>query len=131
MGLFSSAPKKTAPSSGSSHIQSSDNHHDHGHNREASNDSSFGDSRVKNLSPYELRKQVRGDLHDKLGRNKGEEVFNILTAHLDKDRMFEAKGVSGREIDSTLKMLRENHQDNLHDSEIGHVEDVLRKHFND
>lgn len=97
----------------------------------ASSGASFGDSGSRHLSPREVETQVRRDLSDKLGGHTGEGVFNILRGHLDRDGAFGAKGISGKEIDGTLKMLRENHRDDLSGSEIDHVETILRKHFDD
>lgn len=92
--------------------------------------SSFSDS-GRHISGQELRQQVRRDLHDKLGKTKGEAVYGVLDAHLDKDNGSSSRGVSGREIDSMLDTLKENHRDNLHERDLGHVRDVLGKHLND
>jgi hypothetical protein len=109
MGLFSVFPSSRKPVSGAP---------------------SLGAER--HISPLEARKQVRFDLHDKLGRTKGEEVYNVLEAHMDKDGgFFDTHGVSGKEVDEMIGNLRENHRDNLHDHEVAHVEEILRKHFND
>ncbi len=102
MGLFFSAPKKPASVSGTS-FSESNNH----------------------ISSRELREQVRHDLHDKLGRTKGESVYGMLDAHLDKAK------VDGPEIDTMLHHLEGNHQDNLHAQDIEHIRTVLGKHFND
>lgn len=91
---------------------------------------SFGDS-GHHISSQELRKQVRHDLHDKLGRVKGESVYGMLDAHLDKDRGSSGRGVNGREIDDMLGHLQENHTDNLHERDLDHIREVLGKHFND
>ena len=110
MGLFSVFPSSQKPASGGPSLADSDRH----------------------ISPREASRQVRYDLHDRLGRIKGEEVYNTLQAHMDRDGgFFDTHGVSGKEIDQMMSTLRENHQDNLHDSEVAHVEEILRKHFND
>ncbi len=109
MGLFFAAPRKpTAPSSGGESFSESGHH----------------------ISSRELRDQVRRDLHDKLGRTKGESVYGILGAHLDKDRGF-SRSVSGREIEGMLDTLKENHRDNLEGRDLVHIEEILKKHFND
>ncbi|MFZ3031532.1 MAG: hypothetical protein WA082_00660 [Candidatus Moraniibacteriota bacterium] len=98
---------------------------------DVSGGASFRDSGSRRLSPREVGTQVRRDLHKKLGGHTGEEVFNILNAHSDRDSAFGAKGISGKEIDGMLGMLRANHRDNLSSSEINDVEAILREHFND
>ena len=109
MGFFYTAPKKPATP--------------------AAHDSFSGSSR--HISPRELREQVRHDLHDRLGQTKGESVYEILDAHLDRDHNSSAHGVSGREIDGMLRALEDNHQDRLHEQDIAHIRDVLGKHFHD
>lgn len=107
MGLFYTAPKPAV-----------------------SADDSFSGSSHR-ISSQELKKQVRHDLHDKLGRTKGESVYGILDAHLDRDYGSRSQGVTGREIDDMLDNLKENHQDNLHDRDIEHIRGVLGQHLND
>lgn len=108
MGLFYTAPKKSATDMGGSFSESG--HH---------------------ISKHELRAQVRHDLRDRLGRTKGESVYGMLDAHLDKDRGSSGRGVNGREIDDMLDHLQSNHEDNLHERDLDHIRDVLGKHFND
>ncbi|MBP7060472.1 MAG: hypothetical protein KBA91_00655 [Candidatus Moranbacteria bacterium] len=107
MGLFSLAPRKSMS--------------------DAAGSTSFGGSH--HLSARELHGEVRRDLHARLGEHKGEQIFEMLSGHLDKDHG--STGVSGHEIESTLTMLQENHSDNLHSRDIEHVREVLGKHFND
>ena len=107
MGLFYTAPHKPASSGASSFSGSS------------------------HISSRELKEQVRYDLHDRLGKTKGEAIYNTLHGHLDKDGGFGSKSISGREIDETLHALKENHQDNLHADDLNHVREILDKHFND
>lgn len=136
MGLFFSAPRKSTPPSGShASLASSEHERDQRHGDSAANDEHFAESAhsSRRISPLELRKQVRYDLHDKLGRSKGEAVYNTLLAHAS-DREYSlgsSRGVSGREIKDMLHTLKNNHQDNLRDHEVEHVEAVLRKHFDD
>lgn len=101
MGLFYTAPRKPA--------------------------ASFGGS--QHLSVHEVKKEVRRDLHDRLGEHKGEQVFEILSGHLDRENG--RTGVSGREVDGMLTMLERDHHDNLHSNDIAHIKEVLGKHFND
>lgn len=108
MGLFFTAPKKPASDTGGSFAKSS--HH---------------------ISRNELREQVRHDLHDRLGTSKGESVYNVLDAHLDRDRGSGSQGVSGRELDDMVTSLQHNHEDNLHERDIEHIREVLGKHLND
>ncbi len=109
MGLFSTAPNSKSTSSGSSSFSDSGHH----------------------ISSRELKEQVRHDLHDKLGRTKGEEIYNALHPQLDTDGGFGSRNISGPEIEETLHALKENHQDNLHESDLNHVREILSKHFND
>lgn len=109
MGLFFTAPSKpSSPVSGGASFTGS------GH-----------------ISSRELREQVRRDLHDRLGRIKGESVYGVLDAHLDRDRGASSRGVTGSEIESMLDTLKDNHRDNIHEGDLDHVRDVLGKHFND
>ena len=136
MGLFYTAPKSVTPAPSKQDLRhhgsaANDEHDQRHHGEHAANDVDFGD-RHKRISPYELKKQVRYDLHDKLGRSKGDAIFNTLMAHTDKDGGFgSTTGVSGREIEGMLHNLKENHQDNLRDNDIKHIEEVLGKHFRD
>lgn len=107
MGLFYTAPRKPSmPTSGTTSFSHS------GH-----------------LSSREVVKEVRRDLHDRLGEHKGEQVFEILNAHLDRDNG--RTGVSGQEVEGMLSMLERDHHDNLHSNDIAHIKEVLGKHFND
>lgn len=89
----------------------------------------FGGS--QHLSIHDVKKQVRGDLHEKLGKMKGEEIYNMLSEDFDKDGALGTTGISGREVNDMLHKLQENHQDNIHDDDLNHIKDVLHKHFND
>ncbi len=109
MGLFYTAPKKPVASEAGASFSDSSHH----------------------ISSRELREEVRRDLHARLGKPKGESVYAILDAHLDRDHHSSAHGVSGREIDGMLKALEENHQDRLHSDDIDRIRDVLGRHFND
>lgn len=41
----------------------------------------------------EAKREVRADLHDKLGKVRGEEVYNTMAGYLDKDG-FGSSGMS-------------------------------------
>ncbi len=55
----------------------------------------------------------------------------MLDAHLDSDHSSRSARVDGREVDTMLDHLQNNHQDNLHEQDINHIREVLGKHFND
>ncbi len=73
---------------------------------------------------------MRADLHDKLGRTKGEEAYNMMAGYLDKDG-FGSSGMSGSEVRDLVHKLESNHMDKFHSHDIDHVRTVLEKHFND
>lgn len=83
------------------------------------------------MTPSEVKKQVRRDLGDRLGHHKGEQFFNVLEAHLDKDGGSGGRGVSGREVDTMLNELRENHRDSIHSDDIARAKEILEKHLAD
>jgi hypothetical protein len=87
-------------------------------------------STSRRLSPMEAKREVRADLHDKLGKVRGEEVYNTMAGYLDKDG-FGSSGMSGSEVRDLVHKLEKNHLDNLHSDDIRHVEAILGKHFND
>ena len=78
----------------------------------------------------EAKREVRADLHRKLGKIKGEDAYNMMAGYLDKDG-FGSSGMSGSEIRDLFHKLENNHMDKFHSDDIKDVREVLGKHFND